>query len=86
MTNVSTSLTIRLFATLKDRAGASRITIPFEQPMSVSAMLAVVGEHTPAVAPILPSALIAVNRNFATLEQVVQLGDEVALFPPMSGG
>ena len=33
-----------------------------------------------------PRLLIAVNREYAKMEQTVQDGDEVAFFPPVTGG
>jgi len=80
-------LNIRLFATLKDRAGSDRIRVTLAaEPATAAAVLAAVGETYPALAPALRSALIAVNRAFAAPETVVNAGDEVALFPPVSGG
>ena len=80
-------LTIRLFATLKDRAGSDRIRVTLaEAPVTAAAVMAAVGETYPALAPALPSALIAVNRAFAGPQTPVNAGDEVALFPPVSGG
>jgi molybdopterin converting factor small subunit len=32
------------------------------------------------------SIAVAVNRDYARLDQVLQDGDEVALLPPVSGG
>ena len=34
----------------------------------------------------LSSIRVAVNQEFATLDAAVKEGDEVALFPPMTGG
>jgi molybdopterin synthase catalytic subunit len=79
-------LQIRLFATLKDRAGSDRITISLDEPATVQTMLAGLTAVHPNLAPILPTALIAVNKNFASLTTPITPGDEVALFPPVSGG
>lgn len=78
---------IRLFATLKDRAGGDRIrvTLPSD-PTTVAALLDAVGADYPALAPALRSALVAVNRAFAGPHTPVEAKDEVALFPPVSGG
>jgi molybdopterin synthase catalytic subunit len=78
---------IKLFATLKDRAGGERIrvTLP-DEGADVRTLLAAVGAAYPALAPALGSALVAVNRAFAVPDTVVGEGDEVALFPPVSGG
>lgn len=79
-------LTIRLFATLKDRAGQDKITIQLSQPATVQTLLTTLAEAYPALQPALPTALVAVNRNFAFPETAVQPNDEIALFPPVSGG
>ncbi len=78
---------IRLFATLKDRAQSDRIrvTLPSD-PTTVVALLDAVGADYPTLAPALRSALVAVNRSFAGPDTPVRSADEVALFPPVSGG
>lgn len=78
---------IRLFATLKDRAGSDRIRVSLPgNPTTVAALLDAVGADYPALAPALRSALVAVNRAFAGPDTPVEGKDEVALFPPVSGG
>jgi len=80
-------LEIRLFATLKDlaRSDSIRISLPAES-VTVRAMLDAVRQAYPALAPALPTSLVAVNRAFAGPETLIAIGDEVALFPPVSGG
>ena len=78
---------IRLFATLKDRAGRSHIRVELpERPATAADVLSAVAASYPALATALPTALLAVNRAFAGPDTPVQPGDEVALFPPVSGG
>ena len=77
---------IRLFATLKDRAGRSTIKVSIEEPATVQTLLGVIEEAYPALAETLPSTVIAVNKAYAGPETPVAIGDEVALFPPVSGG
>lgn len=78
---------IRLFATLKDRAGSDRIRVALPtNPATVAALLDAVGADYPALAPALRSALVAVNRAYAGQDTLVSAGDEVAIFPPVSGG
>ena len=79
-------LEIRLFATLKDRAGRDRIEVSLDEPATVQTLLAVMTAVYPNLAPILPTALIAVNKNFASPTTPITPGDEVAIFPPVSGG
>jgi len=79
-------LEIRLFATLKDRAGAGSITVTVSEPTNVKELLETVAGQYPVLSNALPSLLVAVNRAFAGEETVIRHGDEVAFFPPVSGG
>jgi MoaE-MoaD fusion protein len=79
-------LEVRLFATLKERAGQQRVRVELEEPASVANLLTTLGAEIPALAPALDSVLIAVNREFAFPDYLLAAGDEVALFPPVSGG
>ncbi|MFQ5399474.1 MAG: molybdenum cofactor biosynthesis protein MoaE [Anaerolineae bacterium] len=79
-------LTIRLFATLKERAGQDRIQVDLHPPFTVAMMLDTVASDYPALAPALPSALVAINQAFASPQTIINPGDEIAIFPPVSGG
>lgn len=79
-------LEIRLFATLKDRAGSDRIRVNVVLPGTVKTVQAAIVAAYPALATAVPIALVAVNKTFAGAETAVHPGDEVALFPPVSGG
>lgn len=84
--NHNQSFTIRLFATLKDRAGTDAIQVTLPVPTTVAALLDIVAANYPTLQPSLPTALVAVNKEFAFGETAVNVGDEIALFPPVSGG
>lgn len=85
--NQPMEIEIRLFATLKDRARSDRIRVSLPSgPATVARLLDAVGADYPALAPALPSALVAVNHAFAGPHTPVSAADEVALFPPVSGG
>jgi molybdopterin synthase catalytic subunit len=77
---------IRLFATLKDRVGQDRIQLSVPTPATVNTLLAETAERYPQLAPALPTVLVSVNKAYASKETALQPGDEVALFPPVSGG
>jgi molybdopterin synthase catalytic subunit len=79
-------LHIKLFATLRDRAGQDTVAVQLPEPATVQALLAALAEAYPRLAEALPSALTAVNKQFAFADTPLQAGDEVALFPPVSGG
>ena len=82
-------VTVLYFAWLRERAGMSRqeIVLPAEV-RSVAALL----DHLATLGPGHASALqnrgsvrAAVNQEFADLAAPVRPGDEVALFPPVTG-
>ncbi len=77
---------IRLFATLKDRAGMERIQVSVASPATIQDLLAETAEKFPQLAPALPTVLVSVNKAYASKQTQIQVGDEVALFPPVSGG
>lgn len=81
------NLTVKLFATLKDKAQASHLALELTQAQPrVSDLLSEIVVQKPALAPSLKSVLVAVNHEFAFPEQVLTPHDEIALFPPVSGG
>lgn len=80
------TLQIRLFATLKERANATHIPLDIPLPSTVAQLRQTIATHYPQLAPALPSALVAINKAFASDQTTIQPGDEIALFPPVSGG
>ncbi|WP_420640905.1 molybdenum cofactor biosynthesis protein [Candidatus Leptofilum sp.] len=77
---------IKLFATLKDKVGSSKVTVSVAEPANVATVLDAVGAAYPALQSSLPIAVVSVNKSFAGLDTAVSPGDEIALFPPVSGG
>jgi MoaE-MoaD fusion protein len=74
-------VTVRLFAMLRERAGAPEVTLELPAGARVRDALdslADLAEGLPLV--------MAVNREYASEEQVLDPGDELALIPPVSGG
>ena len=74
-------VTVRLFAMLRERAGAPEVTLDLPEGARVSDALdslAGLAEGIPLV--------MAVNREYADAGRVLDPGDELALIPPVSGG
>ena len=79
-------LEIRLYATLRDKVGERRITVELDEPATVATLIATVKNTHPVMAEAVDSAVVSVNRAFASPDTPVQGGDEIAMFPPVSGG
>jgi molybdopterin synthase catalytic subunit len=74
-------VTIRLFAMLRERAGVREVSLELPDGACVADAIAALGE----VAAGLP-LVMAVNREYAPEDRVLDPGDELALIPPVSGG
>jgi threonine synthase len=79
-------ITIRFFAALRDRAGLNETQLELKPPATVRTLLERIAREYPALEAALPTALVAVNHEFAFADDDLQDGDEVAFFPPVSGG
>ena len=79
-------VTIRLFARLREMAGASELTrdVP-EGSTAIDAWHALTAEF-PAMKDYGRSISCAVNEEYARLTAPLRDGDEVAFLPPVSGG
>ncbi|HEX8103474.1 MAG TPA: molybdenum cofactor biosynthesis protein MoaE [Solirubrobacteraceae bacterium] len=78
-------VSVRLFAGLKERAGAGRVDVEVPEPATVAGLLEAVA--TTPIGPLPPrSCIVAVNREYAAASAPIAPGDEVALIPPVSGG
>jgi molybdopterin converting factor subunit 1 len=78
-------LTVRLFAGLRERAGASTLDLEIPEAGTVADLLAAL-DGTPVGGMPDRSFIVAVNREYADRSVAVRAGDEVALIPPVSGG
>ena len=74
-------VTVRLFAMLRERAGASELTLELPEGARVRDALAELAELRADI-----PVVMAVNREYAADDQVLDPGDELALVPPVSGG
>ena len=72
---------VRLFAVLRERAGAPELTLELPDGSSVATAL----EHVEWLTGEVP-VVMAVNREYAEPAQILRDDDELALIPPVSGG
>jgi molybdopterin synthase catalytic subunit len=79
-------LTVRLFAMLREQAGADSVELELsEGATGADALDALRAQRGLELLERLPVRL-AVNREYADLERPLEPGDELAVIPPVSGG
>lgn len=78
------NLRVLLFASYAEAVGADSISLELPAPVRVRDVLAAVRARIDREVP--PAPLMAVNAEYADLDQVLQERDEVAIIPPVAGG
>jgi molybdopterin converting factor subunit 1 len=79
-------VTVKLFARLKDLAGAGELVREVEAPATVHTVWKALTAELPALVQYEATMSVAVNAEYAKMAAVVRDGDEVAFLPPVSGG
>ena len=75
------SVNARFFASLKERVGHGTVSVDLDKASCVRDIwYAVTGERPGE------EVLVAINKEYADFDAVVVDGDEVAFFPPITGG
>lgn len=83
---VSMKVRILLFARLRDLLGTDSVELDSPDIESVGDAFRILRARHPELEAFSRSLLVAVNQEFADWNTPVAEGDELALFPPVSGG
>lgn len=82
-------LTVLFFASLRERFGTDSETVAVPAGATVGALVEALRARGGVWAEALAVGRrwrVAVNQDMATLETPLKTGDEVAIFPPVTGG
>jgi molybdopterin converting factor subunit 1 len=79
-------VTVRLFARLRDIAGASELTRDLAPGATIGAVWRELVGEFPELGQYERSISSAVNTDYTSMDRVLREGDEVAFLPPVSGG
>ncbi|MEQ8674378.1 MAG: molybdenum cofactor biosynthesis protein MoaE [Aggregatilineales bacterium] len=77
---------VLLFATLKDLAGTNKLDLTLDENATLADVKQALSVKYPEMSANLKAALGSVNREYAFDKEAIHDGDEVAFFPPVSGG
>ncbi|HEX7069544.1 MAG TPA: molybdopterin converting factor subunit 1 [Rhodothermales bacterium] len=85
-TQASVEVHVLLFSVLRERLGTSTLSVRVPEQATVADLLdAVCAEH-PAITRFRKTLRVAVNAEYASADDPVRAGDEIALITPVSGG
>jgi molybdopterin converting factor subunit 1 len=79
-------VTVRLFARLRDLAGAGELVRDVEGPATVQSVWKGLVAEMPSLGEYERTMSVAVNADYSRMSTAVSDGDEVAFLPPVSGG
>ena len=79
-------VTVRLFARLREIAGATEVQVEVPSGSTVADTWAALSARYSELAGYATSVSCAVNEDYARMTAPLQEGDEVAFLPPVSGG
>jgi molybdopterin synthase catalytic subunit len=85
-TNNEIAVKLLFFGAARDAVGRSEIDFSLKGNPTAANAFAQVLEEFPDLRRFGRSLLLAVNQEYASADREVQDGDELALFPPVSGG
>ena len=79
-------VTVRLFARLRDIAGADELTREVAPGATIGGLWKQLAQEFPELGQYERSISSALNADYSRMDAAIRDGDEVAFLPPVSGG
>jgi molybdopterin converting factor small subunit len=79
------TVTVQLFASYAELLGSATVELPLTPGTTVIDLVHHI-RSLPGGSRLPAAPRIALNRTFATSDQIVSANDEIALIPPVAGG
>lgn len=76
------SISVKFFARLREQVGIDEINLDFTPKMDARQ----VWNTSTSDRPLPDNTLCAINMEYVSIDTLVSDGDEVAFFPPVTGG
>jgi molybdopterin synthase catalytic subunit len=77
---------VRLFARYREAAGRERLEVELPDDGTVETAWSAVVDRHPVLSQFRPYTLFAVGHDYVSADHRLRAGDELCLFPPVSGG
>jgi molybdopterin converting factor subunit 1 len=79
-------VSVSLFAVARQRVGTPTVSVELPETAKVQDLKAKLVERYPALEPLLPNLMIAIDSEYASDDATIRAGAEIAVIPPVSGG
>jgi len=83
---VKQSLSIKLFASLRQAMNSDEIKIDIDNGITILQMKEIIFETFPNLKKLNIPFFVAINHKYSKDSDVIDTNDEIALFPHVSGG
>ena len=80
------TVNVIFFARLREKMGIPEVDIELKNSISIVQFQELLTIQYPQFADLPQPIVVAINHEFAQPEQMISDGDEVAFFPPVTGG
>jgi len=77
---------VLFFAKLREKMGIAEVDFELKQSVTLDQFQVLFAADYPIFADLPQPIVVAINQAFAQSGQLVSEGDEVAFFPPVTGG
>jgi molybdopterin converting factor small subunit len=77
---------VKLFARARDLVGSDRVRIELPPAARVADLRTALAEGFPRLRPLVPNLFVAIGTDYVDDTVAIQPADEIACFPPVSGG
>lgn len=77
---------VLFFAGIAEATGMRRTVLAVDEGITVGKLIDQLCERHPEAAPLIRRSVVSLNQEYASADQIVRPGDEIALIPPVSGG
>ncbi len=82
------NIKVKFFASFKEKTGLDEMMLEIDDETTVSQVITKLNSSIEGLDELFKSgtAIVAVNQEVVKPESIIQEGDEIAIFPPVSGG
>ncbi|WP_166831971.1 MoaD/ThiS family protein [Thalassoroseus pseudoceratinae] len=80
------NLSVRVFARARDIVGADTISVELPDSSTVTDLKTALAQQHPGLEPLAANLHVAIGNDYATDDHTLTASDDIAVFPPVSGG